>query len=719
MRNLLWPAAFMAGVTALAAQAGELAYPPSPKGDHVDVYQSPAGPVAVADPYRWLEDLDAPQTRQWVEAQNGLTLPFLGRLPERAGFARNLSTLWNYERYEIPTKVGDRYFYTRNDGLQNQGVLYVQQGKAAPRVLLDPNTLSADGTVALANYAVSPDGRWLVYATATAGSDWNEFRIRDVATGADQPEVLDRIKFSSAEWTKDGKGFFYSRYPAQAKRDATDNEAVFDGLANQKIVYHRVGTPQSEDPLVYERPDQPKWFVGGELTPDGRYLVITLRPGSGDECRLAVLDLQDANAPRLDGQPLMLVDHFDDAWQIVGNRGSQLFFKTDRDAPRSRVVAIDLARPDIAGARVVIPESDDTLIAARQAGGRLVALTLHDAASRLTTYALDGKRLAQIKLPGLGSVSDTLHGDADDDELQIGYQSYNQPLTPYRVSLSKATATPFRSVKLAFAPAQYVTEQVFYPSLDGTRVPMFISYKKGLKRDGKAQTFLHGYGGFNIPKTPAFDASALAWMEKGGIFAVACLRGGGEYGEPWHKAGTRERKQNVFDDFAAAGRYLVEQRYTSFPRIAIWGRSNGGLLVGASVNQRPQLWGAAVATVGVMDMLRFHKFTVGYAWTGDYGSSDESEGFGYLRRYSPVHTVVPGTHYPPTLVTTGDHDDRVHPAHSYKYTAALQAAQAGDAPVLIRIDTRAGHGAGKPVAKIIEEEADKLAFMWHYTAPQP
>lgn len=705
-------AALAAAVTAAAA----LPVPASPRGDTAEVYASTAGPVTVADPYRWLEDLDAPPTRAWVEAQNARSLPFLAALPERAAFARRLATLWSHERTDTPTKVGARYFYTLNNGLQNQAVLMVRDGTDAARVLLDPNALAADGTVALAGYRPSPDGRHLQYATAAAGSDWNEFRIRDVATGKDLPEVLTRIKFSEAAWTQDSAGFFYSRYPAPARRDATANEQVFDELAHQKVYYHRLGTPQSEDRLVFEWPAEPRWFVQAELTPDGRWLFLTLRPGAGDRCRVLLLDLQDAQAPRFDARPRLLVDNFDHAWKLVGSQGRTLFLQTSRDAPRERVIAVDLDEPDLARARVVIPESADTLQSVEQAGGRLVALTLRDAASRLTTWSYEGRRLAEIALPGLGSIpDDSLHGAVDDDELLIGYQSYNRPLSAWRVALGSARARPFAPLRLAFDPASIVTERMFYPSADGTRIPLFISYRKGARRDGKARVFLHGYGGFNIAKTPAFDASALAWMERGGYYAVACLRGGGEYGEAWHLAGTRERKQNVFDDFAAAARYLVAERYTSFARIAIWGRSNGGLLVGASVNQHPELWGAAVATVGVMDMLRFQRFTVGYAWTGDYGSSDDPAGFDVLRRYSPLHTTVAGTRYPPTLVTTGDHDDRVHPAHSYKYTAALQAAQAGAAPVLIRIDTRAGHGAGKPVAKIIDEEADKLAFMWHYT----
>lgn len=697
----------------LAASA--LDYPASPRGDVVDIYHG----TRIADPYRWLEDLDSPQTTSWVQAQNALTLPFLAALPEREPLAKRLTSLWNYERFDVPVKAAGVYFYTRNDGLQNQAVLYVQKGSEAPRELLDPNRLSADGTIALAEFKPSPDGRWLMYATAAAGSDWNEFRVRDVASGKDSPETLQRIKFSDASWTADGAGFYYSRYPDPPAElgDKNSNRAVFDGLANQKLYYHRVGTRQSEDTLVFEEPAQPKWFVGGEATSDSHYLIITMREGSGDKSRVYIRDLLSGSQP---AETIRLVDNFDDAYDFVGSKGSIAFFMTDREAPRKRIVSIDLSRPATPEWKTVVPQSADTIVSAKLAGGKLVVLSLHDAVSRLNTYTLEGEPAGTLKLPGLGAVPETLQGSADDSELLFGYSSFNQPQTPYRADLKSNRVEAFRTLRLAFEPRLYVTEQVFYPSRDGTRIPMFISYKKGLKRNGRARAWLHGYGGFAIPKTPAFDVSALAWMERGGIFAVANLRGGGEYGEDWHLAGTRERKQNVFDDFAAAAGYLVNKEYTAYPRIAIWGRSNGGLLVGASVNQHPELWGAAVATVGVMDMLRFHKFTVGYAWVGDYGSSDDAEGFQYLLRYSPLHTVQTGRKYPPTLITTGDHDDRVHPAHSYKYAATLQAAQSGegggDAPVLIRIDTRAGHGGGKPVSKVIEEEADKLAFMWHYTA---
>ena len=705
MRLVLLAAALAAPLAAAAVD-----YPASPRGDVVDNYHG----TKIADPYRWLEDLDSPQTTGWVQSQNALTLPFLAALPEREPLQKRLTALWNYERFDIPAKAAGLYFFSRNDGLQNQAVLYVQKGSEAPRELLDPNRLSADGTIALAAFKPSPDAHWLMYATAAAGSDWNEFRVRDVASGQDSPETLQRIKFSEVSWTADSAGFYYSRYPDPPAElgDRNSNRAVFDGLANQKLYYHRVGTPQSDDALVFEVPQQPKWFVDGEVTHDSRYLVITLREGSSDKSRIYIRDL--AAGPAAD--TIKLVDSFDDAYDFIGSRGSLLYFVSDREAPRRCIVAVDMTKPDAPQWRTILAQTADTLTTAKIAGKKLAVLSLHDAASRLKTYTLDGKPAGELKLPGLGAVSDKLTASEDDGELLFGYTSFNQPLTPYRAELSSNRVEAFRRLRLAFDPAQYRTEQVFYTSRDGTRVPMFISYKKGLKRDGRARAFLHGYGGFNIPKTPAFDVSALAWMERGGVYAVANLRGGGEYGEDWHLAGTRERKQNVFDDFVAAAGYLVAKHYTAYPRIAIWGRSNGGLLVGASVNQHPELWGAAVATVGVMDMLRFHQFTVGYAWTGDYGSSDDAEGFEYLRRYSPLHTVEAGKSYPPTLITTGDHDDRVHPAHSYKYAAALQAAQAGDAPVLIRIDTRAGHGSGKPVSKVIEEEADKLAFMWHYTA---
>jgi prolyl oligopeptidase len=712
MPSLLRAACVAALGVVVALPALALEYPPAPRGPVVDDYFG----TAVADPYRWMEDLDSEQTRAWVKAENALSLPYLAKLPERDAFHQRLTQLWNYERFDVPVTVGSQVLYRRNDGLQNQSVLYVRpaQGGEA-RVLIDPNTLSKDGTVALAGYEASPDGRWLAYATAAAGSDWNEFRIRDIATGKDSAEVLTRIKFSGMSWSADGKGFIYSRYPDAPKAGTGLNDTVFDDLANRKLYYHRVGTPQAQDQLVYARPDQPKWFIDGQITDDGRYLFISLRQGSADENQLLVMDLKDPKAPKFDGRLISLVDSFDHSYSVLGNQGSIVQLLSNDAAPRRRIVSMNLASPTPAKLSEVVPQTADTIQTAKIVGDQIIMLTMHDAASRLLRYELDGKPKGEIDLPGLGAVSESLGGSADKPMLYYGFTSFNQPLSVYQVNLSGGKSSAFAPLKLAFDPTQFVTEQVFYPSRDGTRVPMFISYKKGFHKDGSARAFLHGYGGFDIPKTPAFDASALAWMEKGGVYAVANLRGGGEYGEEWHLAGTKERKQNVFDDFYYAGRYLAEQHYTTPKRIAIWGRSNGGLLVGASVNQHPDFWGAAVATVGVLDMLRFHKFTVGYAWTGDYGSSDDEAGFQYLYAYSPLHTVKPGTQYPPLLVTTGDHDDRVHPAHSFKYTAAMQAAQAGDNPVLIRIDTQAGHGGGKPTAKLIDEEADKLGFMWQFT----
>lgn len=710
-------AAAVVTLLAITAAAAAPDYPPAERQSVVDDYFG----AKVPDPYRWLEDVDSAQTRAWVEAQNRLSLPFLAQLPEREALRERLSTLWNFERYEIVEKHAGRYFYRRNDGLQNQSVLYVQDAsEAKPRALLDPNMLAADGTVALTDYEVSPDGRWLAYATAASGSDWNEFRVREVATGKDADETLVRIKFSSIAWTKDAKGFFYSRYPDPPKGAAA---GTFDDLANQRLYYHRVGTPQAEDVVVFETPQEPKWGFVPQVTDDGRYLVITIWRGSESEYRVYVMDLGDPQAPRLNAPVIKLVDVFEAEYDLIGNVRSTLYFRTNQGVERGRIAAVD-----IAGAREwksIVPEQADTLRHALFAGDGIVALYMHDATSRLHRYTLDGKPAGQIALPGLGSVPDLnfggvqIRGEPGDPELFYAFASFSRPATNYVYDLAKNRGHVFQPVTLSFDPDDYVTEQVFYPSRDGTKIPMFISYKRGLKRNGTNPTHLYGYGGFDIPLTPSFSVPNLVWMERGGIFAQANLRGGGEYGKAWHEAGTLGRKQNVFDDFAAAAQYLIARKWTSAKHLAISGRSNGGLLVGATLNQRPDLFAAALPAVGVLDMLRYHKFTIGWAWAGDYGTSESKEGFQYLSAYSPYHTVKPGTKYPAVLVTTADHDDRVVPGHSYKYTAALQQAQAGDAPILIRIDVKAGHGAGKPIGKLIEEEADKLAFMRHFTAPAP
>lgn len=707
-------------VVAASAHGEPLHYPAAPPGEVVDDYFG----IQVADPYRWLEDLDSPQTRAWATAENLLSLPYLKALPQREAFRKRLDKLWNYERFDLPRKRAGKLFFGRNDGLQNQSVLYVQDSAAdTPRLLLDPNRLSADGTVALAQYEPSPDGQWLAYATAAAGSDWNEFRVRNVKTAADTGDLLTRIKFSSISWTYDGKGFFYSRFPSAPSGDAP---GTFEELAGQKLYYHRLGAAQADDLLIAEMPDQPKWTWDGEVTDDGRYLVVLVTQGTGDETAVWVKDLGRPDVPKLDAPFIKLVDNFTAEYHLLGNIGATLCFRSNQAAPRGRVVAIDLAKPNPADWRTLVPEQGDTLQSALFAGNEIIALTMQDATSRLARYSRDGKPLGEIALPGLGSVPDLavggvqLSGSAGDPDLYYGYTSFNTPLTHYVYDLGTHKAQPFRALKLNFSPDDYVTEEVFYKSKDGTRIPLFISYRKGIKRDGHNPTLLYGYGGFNISKPPEFSVPNLVWMEHGGIYAQAVLRGGGEYGREWHEAGTLDRKQNVFDDFAAAAQYLIREQWTSPAHLAITGRSNGGLLIGATVNQHPEMFAAAMPAVGVMDMLRYQKFTIGWAWAGDYGTSDSEAGFRTLYAYSPYHNIKPATKYPAVLVTTGDHDDRVMPAHSFKYVAALQAATsvngiATGAPALIRIDSNAGHGGGKPIGKLIEEEADKMAFAWNFT----
>jgi prolyl oligopeptidase len=710
--------ALVAVTTSITSAATAPPYPASPGGAVVDDYFG----TAVADPYRWLEDVDADATRAWVEAQNALALPRLAALPEREAIRDRLQALWNYERYGLVQKVAGRYFYLRNDGLQNQSVLVVEdRAGARPRVLLDPNRLAADGTVALAQYKTSPDGRWLAYGTAAAGSDWNEFRVRGVADGKDQPEVLRRIKFSSIAWTQDSKGFFYSRYPEPPAGAAP---GTFDDLQHQALYYHRVGTPQAEDRRVFAVPEEPKWGYVPEVTRDGRYLVITIWRGSAEEYRIQVKDLGDPQQPVLDGPAIELVDRFEADYTLIGSVGSRLYFRSNAGAERGRIVAADLAAPLPDRWREVLPQQADTLQHALFAGDGIVALFMRDATSKLLRYDLDGQPRGEIALPGLGSVPELsvggvqISGAPGDDELFYAFTSFNQPATNFRYDLAKRKGAVHQPLKLNFDPADYVTEQVFYASKDDTRVPMFISYRKGLKRDAQAPVLLYGYGGFNVSLPPAFSVPNLVWMEQGGVYAQANLRGGGEYGRAWHEAGTKARKQNVFDDFIAAAEYLVRENWTAPAQLAISGRSNGGLLVGAVVNQRPELFAAALPAVGVMDMLRYHRFTIGWAWAGDYGTAETEEGFNYLYRYSPAHNVRDGLKYPAVLINTADHDDRVVPGHSYKYAAALQRAQADpERPILIRIDVRAGHGAGKPIGKLIEEEADRLAFIRHYTRP--
>ncbi|WP_313032394.1 prolyl oligopeptidase family serine peptidase [Massilia alkalitolerans] len=674
-----------------------LTYPVSKKVDHTDNYHG----TTVADPYRWLEDANSLETKDWVTAQNKVTQAYLAQIPQRAAIRERLTKLWNYERYSVPGKEGGRYFYSRNDGLQNQSVLYTQKSLTdTPRVLLDPNTMSSDGTVALAGAAVSPDGKLLAYSTAASGSDWNEIRVRDVDTGKDLEDHIKWVKFSSTAWTKDGKGFFYSRYdePKEATKLADVNYF-------QKLYYHRLGTPQSADTLVYDRPDQKEWGFGGHTTDDGRYLIITTTKGTAPKYRISYKDLSKPDSKVVD-----LVDNFDAGYDFIDNIGSVFYFSTDRNAPKKRIVAIDVTKPAESNWKEIVAESADTLAGADIINNQLVLEYLKDARSVVRVHDLKGKLVREVKLPGIGTVGG-LSGKRDETETFYSFAGFTTPTTIYRLNLKTGQSTVYRQPKVDFNPADYETRQQFFTSKDGTKVPMFIVSKKGLKLDGQNPTYLYGYGGFNISMTPGFSPANLAWMEMGGVYVVANLRGGGEYGEAWHQAGTKLQKQNVFDDFIGAAEWLVANKVTSPSKLAIGGGSNGGLLVGAAMTQRPELFGAAIPAVGVMDMLRFHKFTIGWAWTSDYGSSENPEEFKALVKYSPLHNLKAGTCYPATMVTTADHDDRVVPAHSFKYAAAAQAAQAGAAPILIRIETKAGHGAGKPTTKQIEEVADRWGFL--------
>jgi prolyl oligopeptidase len=679
-------------------EAGKaLTYPEARKSDVTDVYHG----TRVADPYRWLEDPDSPETRAWVEAQNKVTFAFLEAIPARSRLRRRLTRLWDYEKFGVPTREGGRYFYSRNTGLQNQSVLYTTASLDAPAAeLLDPNTLSADGTVALSGLEPSDDGRLLAYGLASAGSDWQEWKVRDVATGRDLPDRLNWIKFSGASWTKDGKGFYYGRFP-----EPGPGEDLKGANYHQKLYYHRLGTPQSEDALVYERPDQKEWQFHGTVTDDGRYLVITVSKGTDDKYRILYQNLEQPGAKAVE-----LIDNFEHEYTFIDNDGPVFWFKTNNAAPRGRLIAIDTRKPAPGDWREVIPQAAETLGAIDLVGGHFLATYLKDARTQVKAFDTDGRFVREVEFPGLGTAAG-FSGKRTDPETFYSFTSYTTPATVYRYEVATGKSTVFRKPAVDFDPANYETRQVFFASKDGTRIPMFISHKKGLALDGRNPTYLFGYGGFNIPLTPAFSPANLAWMELGGVFAVPNLRGGGEYGEDWHQAGTRLRKQNVFDDFIAAAEWLIAQKYTSTPRLAIGGGSNGGLLVGACLTQRPDLFGATLPAVGVMDMLRFHKFTIGWAWVDDFGSSDDPEQFRALLAYSPLHNIKPGTSYPATLITTADHDDRVVPAHSFKFAATLQAAQAGSAPVLIRIETKAGHGAGKPTTKLIEEAADRWAFL--------
>jgi len=672
--------------------SARLAYPETPRIDQIDELFG----VSVADPYRWLEDLNAERTRDWIAAQNALTEAVLAAIPERDRIRARLTALWNYERWSIPAKVGKQYAYFRNTGLQNQSVLMVTPDLAQPgRVLLDPNTFSVDGTIALSGVAFSDDGALLAYATSASGSDWKEWHIRDVATRQDLMDVVRWSKFSGASWSRDGSGFYYSRYDEPASATQFKETNYF-----HKLYFHRLGTPQSTDVLVYERPDHKDWSINGYATEDGNFLVIELSQGTDPNNGIVIKEFAGAAFVTLcpEGQA---------RYTYVGNDGATFYFLTTLNAPRGRVVAIDLSGGAL---REIVGQTADPISDVSLFGGQFIVSYLRDALAYVTVHGLDGAHIADITLPGLGSVGG-FGGKRRATETFYSYTSYTAPATIYRYDLEMETSSRVFAPRLAYDAGGMISRQVFYASKDGTRIPMIITAKAGIGPGSRAPAILYGYGGFDIALTPEFSPAVAVWLEMGGIYAVANLRGGSEYGEAWHLAGIKQQKQNVFDDAIAAAEYLIGAGWTTPEKLAIKGASNGGLLVGACIVQRPDLFAAALPSVGVLDMLRFHRFTIGWAWMSDYGSPDDPDDFATLLAYSPYHRLERGLSYPATLVATGDHDDRVFPGHSLKFAAALQHAQGGEAPVLLRIDVKSGHGAGKPTEKIIDEVADRYAFL--------
>ncbi|MBE9547904.1 MAG: S9 family peptidase [Proteobacteria bacterium] len=706
--NSLFLTVLLTGSTAMA-----LEYPDSTKIDHIDQYHG----KSVADPYRWLEDdvRNSTAVADWVTAENKVTFNFLEDLPDRQRIKQKLSKLWAYEKYGIAPprhsehfldRKGPYYFSFRNDGLKNQSSLYVQDRfDTETRLLIDPNSWSDDGTKALSNFVPSPKGRYIAYGIQDSGSDWRTWEVMDTASGKLLDDRIQWLKFTSISWLPDESGFFYSRYP----RPQEGQE--FQSLnKDQKVYLHLLGTAEADDKMVFARPDQPDWGFGGEVSEDGRWLIVGTWVGTDDRNRVDVLPLGDNPAA-----PIALIDDFTAAFNLLSVHGNTFNFKTTDNAPRGRVIAIDITRPGREHWKEVIPQQDSVLTGIAEIGELYVAHYLKHARSQVLVLNPDGSLKHEVRLPGIGTANG-FNGNNTSAETFYLFSSFNQPPSIYRYDVISNESRFITRAKVDFNPADYVVEQVFFPSKDGTKIPMFITYKKGLDKNGTTPTLLYGYGGFNISILPGFDPSRIAWVEMGGIYAVANLRGGGEYGEDWHKAGTKANKQNVFDDFAAAAEFLIDQRWTSAKHLAIYGRSNGGTLIGATINQRPELFAAALPQVGVMDMLRFQNFTAGRFWTDDYGSSAIAEEFPALYAYSPYHNIKQGQRYPATMITTGDTDDRVVPGHSFKYAARLQQAQAKDGPpTLIRVDVNAGHADGKPTEMIIEEYADMWAFIAYFT----
>jgi prolyl oligopeptidase len=675
-------------------------YPRSRTVDVVDRY----GSATVSDPYRWLEELNAPETAQWVAAENAVTNAYLASLPLREPLRARITELWNYPKVSVPYWEGGRWFYQRNSGLQRQNVRYVRDRlDGAERVLIDPNTLSPDGSLALSSLVPAPDGAHYAYGLSEGGSDWSTYYVRDMRTGQQTSDTIRWVKFSGLSWTEDGRGFFYGRYPEPAA-----GEQLRGSVHDKKIYYHVLGTRQADDRMIYARPEEPTLFISARLDETGRYLFIVTNKGTSNKNELFVADLGDPRHPNITAPIRPLYTGHDAAYDALGVVNGTLYLQTDRDAPRRRIVAVPLAHADVRNWREVVPQGKNTIESSGLVAGRLYVSTLDDVASTVRFYALSGVPAEALQTPGLGAIGAVV-GRFSRPEVFYTFTSPLAPTTVYRYDVAAKRSVAFEPPRLTFDPSRYETSRVFYPSKDGTRIPMFVTRRKGLPLDGNNPTMLYAYGGFDISTLPTFRSDVPAWLELGGIWATANLRGGGEYGESWHEAGMKEKKQNVFDDFIAAAEYLVRERYTSPSKLAIMGGSNGGLLVGAVEEQRPDLFAAALPAVGVMDMLRYHKFTGGGAWATEYGSADDSTAFPYLRAYSPLHNVKSGTCYPATLVTTADHDDRVVPSHSFKFTAAMQAAQGCDKPALIRVETQGSHGY-RPTDKRIAELADEWAF---------
>lgn len=689
----------LAGILIMLAQSGmaqKIKYPRTRKCDSVDVYYG----VKVADPYRWLEDDHSEETTDWVQRQNEVTFGYLDKITYRKQLKERLTALWNFERSRTPFTEGPWLLYFRNDGLQNQSVLYIREGETGEeRLLLDPNQMSADGTVALDNIYCSNDSKYMAYTVSASGSDWKSIYVMDLKSGKNLQDRIEWVKFSGVAWYKDG--FYYSRY------DATETENKLKGK-NQyhKVYYHKLGTTQDKDVLVFDDQTKPLRNFSAQVTQDESLLLIYESEGTyGNALYCSVPGTEGLNFTRV-------FEGFDNDYRVIDNTGGKLLILTDRNAKRKQLVLVDPAMPAPEHWKVIIPEKEDVLQGVTQAGGMLIARYMKDAYTRAAMYDYEGVLIREIELPGIGTVGG-FSGEKDENTAYYSFTSFTQPATVYRYDIENNKRSVWFSPELKFDPAQFEVKQIFYASKDGTKVPMFIVHKKGLNLNGNNPCMLYGYGGFNISLTPSFSVSRIPFLEQGGVYAVANIRGGGEYGEAWHKAGTKLQKQNVFDDFIAAAEYLIAEKYTRPEKLAISGGSNGGLLVGACMTQRPELFRVALPAVGVMDMLRFHKFTIGWAWTGDYGSSEDSLQFHYLYGYSPLHNIRSGVNYPATLVTTADHDDRVVPAHSFKFIATLQEKHSGNNPMLIRIDTKAGHGAGKPLVKQIEEAADVWSFVFH------